>query len=163
MGVSNSGCVSIASITVGSGSTRFIACSKTRGRTPLAAASTRSSRTQAAKSETGSGCAGSASSVRRSAESIPLFDHAAQEVLEALARLVREAGSDRDRGDAVEPEIAEVGTHLAPRRERPALAPEVQAQGTHAALARLAGLVLVAEHEAPARDDRLAHGVEHLA
>src|SRR5262249_11390171 len=89
--------------------------------------------------------------------------HRAEEVLEPFARLIGESRTDGDAGDAVEAEVAEIRAHLAPRGERPLLAPEVEAERTHRTLATLAVLVLVAEVEALALDDRFAHRVERLA
>src|SRR6478672_6980260 len=60
-GVSNSGCACIASITVASGSTPFIALSNVRAEMPFASASARSSCTQSANSPA---CAPPASKIR---------------------------------------------------------------------------------------------------
>src|ERR1700674_1403459 len=92
-----------------------------------------------------------------------LFGDAPQEVVEALSVLVGKALADAHLGHAVEAEVAEVFAHLAPGRNRPTLAPEIQPQGPHAALARGPVAVAVFEAQAPSRDDGLAEHVQDLA
>src|SRR5271154_1466808 len=89
--------------------------------------------------------------------------HRTQKILQPFAGLLGKPVAEGHVGAAIEPEVAKILAHLAPCRERPFLAPEVEAERTHLALARLAFFVLVLHRQAPALDDRLAHQVEHLA
>src|SRR5436190_20463017 len=64
-----------------------------------------------------------------------------EQVAQRPARLLLEPIEQRRLADAVEPEIPEADAHLAPRRERPRLAPEEHAERPHGALRCLAAFI----------------------
>jgi hypothetical protein len=98
------------------------------------------------------------------AAAAPLEFDLAQQVGHGLARLVAEALLQHiERGDPVDPEVAQADAGLAPRRQRPDLAPVDAAERPHGALARHVLQVAVGEaHLAPLLG-RLAQQPQPLA
>lgn len=81
--------------------------------------------------------------------------HAAQEMLDPAAGSVNDSFFQHvERDHPIEPEIAEVLPQLAPRRQRPAIAPEGQPQRAHAVRGRCARAVAIAERDQAALGQR---------
>src|SRR5258708_21236420 len=85
-------------------------------------------------------------------------------VFQAFAGLLRIARiRNVDDSDPVEPEVAKILAQLAPRAQRPSVAPEVKPERPHAPLRGLAADVLVVEVGEAMLGDRVTQRVEPLA